>query len=71
LKLPANKVNHSQSPNPIVTIGAFTNMRYDGEHAHGYTAELWRERDRIFGFFLSSPGLAGDTPTGLLDVRFD
>jgi hypothetical protein len=63
---------HNQSPNPIVKIGAFTNMRYNSEHAYGYTAELWRERDRIFGFFLSSQGLAGDTPTGLLeDVSFD
>ena len=47
-------------------------MRYDSEHAWGYTAELWREQNRIFGFFLWSQGLMGDTPTGLLeDVRYD
>ena len=47
-------------------------MRYDTEHAHGYTAQLWREQDRMFGFFLWSRGLIGDTPTGLLeDVRYD
>jgi hypothetical protein len=47
-------------------------MRYTDEHAYGYTAELWREQNRIFGFFLSSQGLMGDTPTGLLeDVRYD
>lgn len=64
--------HHGQSPNPILTIGAFTNMRYDQEHAYGYKADLWRERNRIFGFFLSSQGLKGDTPTGLLeDVRFN
>jgi hypothetical protein len=61
-----------RSLNRIVAIGAFTNMKYDEEHAYGYTAQLWREQDRIFGFFLSSQGLMGDTPTGLLeDVRFD
>ena len=64
--------HQSQSSSPVVTIGAFTNMRYDPEHAYGYTAELWRERNRIFGFFLSSQGLIGDTPTGLLeDVTFN
>jgi len=65
-------VHLRRSSNRIVAIGAFSNMKYDEEHAYGYTVELWRERDRIFGFFLSSQGLMGDTPTGLLeDVRFD
>jgi hypothetical protein len=64
--------HHHQSPRPIVAIGAFSNMRHDTEHAYGYTAQLWREGKRIFGFFLSSQGLIGDTPTGLIeDVRFD
>jgi hypothetical protein len=62
----------NQSPNSIIRIGAFSNMRYTAEHAYGYKAELWREQNRIFGFFLSSQGLIGDTPTGLLeDVRYD
>jgi hypothetical protein len=68
----SSAVHQSQSPKHIVTIGAFSNMRYDSEHAYGYKVELWRERNRIFGFFLASQGLKGDTPTGLLDdVRFN
>ena len=47
-------------------------MRYTTEHAYGYTAELWREHNRILGLFLWSEGLMGDTPTGLLeDVRYE
>lgn len=68
----SNAVHQSQSPKPIVTIGAFSNMIYDSEHAYGYKVELWRERNRIFGFFLVSQGLKGDMPTGLLDdVKFN
>ena len=68
----ASSTAHHQSPNSIVKIGAFSNMRYDAEHAFGYTAQLWREQNRIFGFLLSSQGLMGDTPTGLLeDVRYE
>lgn len=63
---------HAQAPASIIKIGAFSNMRYTSEHAYGYTAELWREQNRIFGFFLWSEGLMGDTPTGLLeDVTYD
>ena len=68
----ASSTTHHQSTKPIIKVGAFSNMRYTAEHAYGYTAELWREQNRIFGFFLSSQGLIGDTPTGLLeDVRYD
>ena len=63
---------HSPAPASIIKIGAFSNMRYTAEHAYGYRAELWREQNRVFGFFLWSEGLMGDTPTGLLeDVRYD
>ena len=64
--------HQSQSPKPIVTIGAFSNMRYTSEHAYGYKVELWREQNHIFGFFLASQGLQGDTPTGLLEeIKFN
>lgn len=57
---------------PITAIGSFSDMRYTEEHAYGYTVELWRSADCLFGFFLSSSGLAGDTPTGLIEnLRYD
>lgn len=47
-------------------------MRYSGEHQSGYSVALWQEKGRLFGLFLVAAGLAGDTPTGLLeDVVFD
>jgi hypothetical protein len=62
----------AQTPRPIVSLGEFSNMRYTEEHAYGYSVQLWREGETVFGFFLASEGLAGDTPTGLLDsVKFD
>jgi hypothetical protein len=51
----------------IGVVGAFSNMRYTEEHAYGYTVDLWRASDCLFGFLLASEGLAGDTPTGLLE----
>src|SRR6059036_1337382 len=51
----------------IRVVGAFSNMRYTEEHAYGYTVDLWRAGDCLFGFLLASEGLAGDTPTGLLE----
>jgi len=64
----------SACPTAIITndasvrvLGAFSNMRYTEEHAYGYTVDLWRAGDCLFGFLLASEGLAGDTPTGLLE----
>lgn len=56
----------------IQPVGAFSNMRFTEEHAYGYTLELWRAGNCLFGLFESSEGLSGDTPTGMLDqVRHD
>ncbi len=56
----------------VLVVGEFSNMRFTAEHAYGYSVELWRQADKLFGLLLESYGLAGDTPTGLLDnVQFD
>src|SRR4051794_25892613 len=56
----------------LVEVGAFSNMRYTGEHAYGYTVMLWRAGSCLVGFFEWSGGLAGDTPIGeLQDVEYD
>jgi hypothetical protein len=62
----------AQAPRPITFAGEFSNMRYTEEHAYDYTVQLWREGANVFGLFLASEGLAGDTPTGLLDdLKYD
>jgi hypothetical protein len=52
---------------PIDRVGTYTDMRYTEEHAYGYSVELWRSGNCWFGLFLASAGLAGDTPTGLIE----
>jgi len=57
---------------PITAVGTYMDMRFTEEHAYGYSVELWRQGDTLFGFLLYSEGLAGDTPTGMLeDVSYD
>jgi len=51
----------------IQPAGSYSNMQFTEEHAYGYTVEVWRKEHTVIGFFLSSEGLQGDTPTGLLD----
>lgn len=61
-----------ETTKPIKIVGAFTSMRLSDEHAYGYRVELWRQDDRIFGLFMASQGMAGDTPAGLLeDVDYE
>jgi hypothetical protein len=56
----------------VKPIGEYSNMRYTAEHAYGYTVQLWQDGNQFFGLFMSAFGLAGDTPTGLLeDVKFN
>jgi hypothetical protein len=55
----------------IQPIGAFSDMRFTEEHAYGTIVELWRADGCVFGLFVASEGLAGDTPTGeLADVAY-
>lgn len=62
----------AQTSRPITFVGEFSNMRYTEEHAYGYTVQLWREGANVLGLFLASEGLAGDTPTGMLDdLKYD
>ena len=52
-------------------LGWFTDMRHTEEHSYGITLELLRDGDAIFGTIDLAYGLAGDTPTGLLqDVEY-
>src|SRR6266849_1232712 len=70
--LPLIAASFAQAPRPITFVGEFSNMRYSEEHAYGYSVQLWREGAAVFGLFLASEGLAGDTPTGLLDdLKYD
>lgn len=51
---------------PIAQLGAYSSMRYTGEHQYGETLFLWRSGNCVFGLFQSAQGLQGDTPIGEL-----
>ena len=66
------RMNFLGDQSPISFMGEFSNVRHTAEHAYGYSVQLWREGDKIFGLFTAASGLAGDAPCGLLeDVRFN
>lgn len=72
LLLFAAMVGASAQEAPINVVGEFSNIRYTSEHEYGYSVQLWRRGDEMFGFFLAAAGLQGDTPIGLLDeVQYD
>ena len=57
---------------PLTFMGEFSNVRHTAEHAYGYSVQLWRQGDSIFGLFTAAAGPAVDVPCGLLeDVRFN
>ncbi len=58
----------------VKLYGDFTNVQSNGEHQWGYSVEIWRQDDRIYGLFSGSSHsiIVGDPPTGILvDQRFD
>ena len=60
------------SSNGLKGIGAFQNVRSDGEHADGYSVSLWSREGKIFGLISHHRGLIGDPPMGILtDVQYD
>lgn len=57
---------------PVKVLGTFMCVKSNGEHAYGYSVELWQQGARIFGLISAHDGLIGDPPTGLLEnVRFE
>jgi hypothetical protein len=56
----------------FITLGQFSNYRFTEEHQYGAEVDLLEEGKTVLGLFSYSQGLAGDTPTGLLEnVIFD
>ncbi len=59
---------------PVKPIGAFTNVKSNGEHQWGFAVELWRQDDKIYGWMSGTDysRIVGDGPAGILeDVQFD
>src|SRR6266851_8779978 len=57
--------------NKVEVVGAFSHIKHVGDHSYGYTLELWRQGNDLFGLFVSHTGQTGDLPIGLLeDLKF-
>lgn len=59
---------------PVKPVGYFTNGGSNGEHQWGFSVELWRQDDKIYGWISGSDNsrIVGDAPAAILeDVRFD
>ena len=63
------RVVAAQHPNqePVVPFGEYSDMKIDGEHCSGHSLQIWKSGDKLYGLLLVCEGLAGDTPTGLLE----
>ena len=57
---------------PVTPLGSYANIKSDGEHAYGYSVDLWSHGTEVVGLVGYHEGLAGDAPAGMLtDVRFN
>ena len=59
---------------PVTVLGEFSNRKGDGEHAWGYSVDLWKHEGRIIGMICGTQYLMlnGSPPTGLLEnVQYD
>jgi hypothetical protein len=56
----------------VTPVGCFTNVRSDGEHADGYSVQLWLIQGKIIGMIDYHRGLLGDPPMGVLtDIAYN
>jgi hypothetical protein len=65
LKLPKSEGSNEST---VKVVGEFTNSKSDGEHQWGFSVQLWKQDDRVYGIFSgsSNPRAVGDPPTGIL-----
>jgi hypothetical protein len=67
-----NRVDPSVGSSRFTFLGSYSGMRFTQEHAYGSQVDLWRQGEELFGHFLHSEGLSGDTPTGRIEnVSYD
>ncbi len=57
----------------VVFIGSYEKVESStGEHCYGYSVDIWKHNNQLFGLFHYHTGLCGDPPCGVLDVaRYD
>lgn len=62
----------AQHKREINAVGCFRNVRTDGEHAGGYTVQLWASGGEIIGIVDYHRGAAGSSAMGFLtDMQYE
>jgi hypothetical protein len=57
---------------PIKVLGDFQHITHTTEDAFGYSLQLWKQGNQVFGLLFVYLGPPSDPPAGLLeDVKFD
>jgi hypothetical protein len=65
-------VTPAKPANTVRVLGDFQNIKFPGDDAFGYSLQLWKDGDQIFGLLVVFTGAPADPPTGILeDVKFD
>jgi hypothetical protein len=59
-------IHGGTEPQKVIALGSFSNIRFTEEHQYGSEIQLWKDDTDLWGLFLHSEGLIGDTPIGLL-----
>ena len=58
--------------NTVKVLGTFQQIKHTTEDAFGYSLQLWKQGDQVFGLLFLYVGPPADPPVGLLeDVKFD
>lgn len=68
------QIRNNNSNTRVQVVGEFLNVKRDRRSgdAHGYSLQLWKSGDQLFGLIAAYAGSDADPPTGLLkDVRFN
>lgn len=67
-----SQIAFSQAAQKVRVLGNYSNVKPVGDDAFGYSLQLWKEGNRIFGLFAVYTGAPADPPVGILEnVQFD
>jgi hypothetical protein len=53
----------------IVPVGSYSSLQQDNEHCKGFSVDLWRGGDSLWGLFRTCAVLTGDIVTSIVSIR--
>jgi len=70
---PFASLAYAKDAEPVVFVGSYEKVESStGEHCYGYSVDIWKHDNQLFGLFHYHTGLCGDPPCGVVEViRYD